>query len=150
MNEDKLQNLANANLELLKVKIELLLNQYFHKPYVLDFRVKSISKLKQKQLLFFQKKGYLLPLESLPDVVGFRISLENESDVIEVSELISKFLKPSRLIDYFNYPKDTGYKAFMYYFENLEVNMEIQIMTIEMMKWTNATHEEHDKRKYFS
>jgi len=50
--------------------------------------------------------------------------------------------------NFFNNPKSTGYKAFNCFYDNWAFNTEIQMMTKEMRDWTNATHNEHNKRKY--
>lgn len=146
--EEKLQLLATEQMEILEPQIIDFLYRYYGKPYVLDRRIKSTSKLKLKQKLFSDQKGYPVALEDLPDIIGFRISVESEAEVEEISELIKQIMRPNKVIDYFNNPKDTWFKAYLYYFENLEVNTEIQIMTEKMKEWTNLTHDEHNIRKY--
>lgn len=146
--EDELQLLATEQMNRLKGRIKRFLDTHFAKPYILDCRVKSIEKLKLKQALFSQKYGYSVKLTDLPDIVGFRISVENEEDVEEVSELVKGFLSPSGVNDHFNNPGENGFKGFVYFFEVFGLNTEIQVMTTRMMEWTNATHDEHNKRKY--
>lgn len=148
--DEKLQLLAEHSMESLEVQIIGILDRHYGRPYTLDRRVKSVDKLKLKQRLFSNIKGYQVSLEELPDIIGFKISVENEEDVEIVSKIIEELMFPTRVIDYFNKPKDTGFKAYLYYFDNFEVNTEIQIMTEKMKEWTNATHEEHNNRKYFS
>lgn len=146
--DEKIRLLAEQWMNDLETKIIYLLERYYGKPYTLDKRVKSTDKLKLKQGLLSNKRGYLVPIEELPDIVGFRISVENDKDVEIVSEIIKYFMLPDRVVDFFNKPKDTGFKAYLYYFKNFEVNTEIQIMTKKMKEWTNETHDEHNKRKY--
>lgn len=147
-NDEKLQLLAEQWMNNLELQIINFLDRCYGKPYTLDKRVKSIDKLKLKQRLFSNKRGYLVPLEELPDIVGFRISVESEEDVEIVSGIVKNLMLPNRVIDYFNKPKDTGFKAYLYYFDKYEINTEIQIMTERMKEWTNATHDEHNNRKY--
>lgn len=148
--EDELQLLAQEQMDRLKGRIKRFLDKHFAKPYILDCRVKTIEKMKLKQTLFLEKYGYQVELTELPDIVGFRISVENEEDVEEVSELVKGYLAPSRVNDYFNNPGEDGFKGFLYFLEVFGLNTEIQVMTTRMMEWTNATHDEHDKRKYDS
>ena len=75
-------------------------------------------------------------------------SVDSESDVYRIFALLNDYFEPSRVIDFFNNPKSTGYKAFNCFYDNWAFNTEIQIMTKEMRDWTNATHDEHNKRKY--
>lgn len=145
--DEKLQLLAEAQMNRLTKEIKNFLNTYYDKPYILDSRVKSLDKLRLKQSLMSQKLGYAVELTDLPDIIGLRISVENEQDVEEMSELI-KILLPDKVMDYFNKPKENGFKAYLYYFEKVELNVEIQIMTMRMREWTNVTHEEHDIQKY--
>lgn len=134
MNQDdeNLQLLAEQWMNTLEMQIINFLDKYYGKPYILEKRVKSIDKLRLKQKLFSDKVGYSVSLEDLPDIVGFRISVESEKDVEIMSEIIKNLMLPNRVIDYFNKPKDTGFKAYLYYFNNYEVNTEIQIMTERM------------------
>lgn len=146
--EEFLQITAEEQMERKRIQLESFLNTYYKKPYVLECRVKSIEKLRMKQELLSKKRGYQVDLAKLPDIIGFRISVDEESDVEELSALVQDILNPSRLIDYFNTPRTTGFKAYLYYFEDIGINTEIQIMTIKMKDWTNITHDEHNMRKY--
>lgn len=148
MTDEELQFLAEEQMERLKLQIKEILDKYYAKSYILDSRVKKLDKLRLKQSLFSHKYGFPIELNDLPDIIGFRISVENEKEVEEISELIKKLLFPSRIVDYFNKPKETGFKAYLYYFENIGINTEIQIMTTRMMEWINITHDEHNNRKY--
>ena len=148
LEEDVFFKLAENQLSLFEVKIKNLLDSYYRKPYILDSRVKNINKLKKKQLYLSDIYNYPVELFDIPDIVGFRISVPTEEDVVEVSKIVKDKLLPTRLVDYFNKPRETGFKAFLYYFQDCKINTEIQIMTEEMMEWTNATHEEHNIRKY--
>lgn len=145
--DEKLQLLAEDQMNILTKEIENFLNRYYDKPYILDSRVKSPYKLRLKQSLISSKKGYPIKLTELPDIIGLRISVETEQDVEEMNELI-KILSPDKVVDYFNKPNENGFKAYLYYFEKVGLNVEIQIMTMRMREWTNATHEEHDTQKY--
>ena len=147
LEDEELQLLAEEQMNRLRTEIQKYLNKFYDKTYILDSRVKSPDKLKMKQTLISSKKGYPIKLNDLPDIIGLRISVETEQDVEKMSELI-KGLSPSKVMDYFNTPRENGFKAFLYYFENIGINVEIQIMTVQMMEWTNATHKEHDTKKY--
>lgn len=148
LEEEELQRLAGELMNILKEEIKNFLDKYYDRPYILDSRVKNLDKLKMKQALFSSEEGYQIKLSALPDIVGFRISVETEKNVEDLSELIKNRLLPNGIIDYFNKPKENGFKAFLFHFEDFGINTEIQIMTIRMMEWTNSTHEEHDYRKY--
>ena len=143
---------AEVNLENFKKAILYVLNSYYKKPFVLDYRIKSKEKLLLKQKLLEARDKEPVTISSLADIVGFRISVDTEDDVKEVSQLINKLFRVTRCIDYFSNPSPSGFKAFMYYFEDNNdsnmVNTEIQVMTKEMMHWTNETHKEVDERKY--
>ncbi len=142
--------LLEAEKQLEKFKEELLqfLTIHYGKSFALDSRIKSAEKLKLKQKFLEAKHQRPIEIYQIPDIIGFRISVDDENEVRVVSDLIESFLNPNRLIDYFNNPRETGFKAKLYYFEDEDFNTEIQVMTRDMMEWTNATHEEHNKRKY--
>ena len=147
-NQYELQNLARIEIEKMTKKITLLLNKYYHKPFVLESRIKDINKLRMQQELYSKRYGYNVSLDELPDIVGFRISVENDSEVIFLGSIIKNFLEPNRFVDYFSNPKESGFKALIYYFKENNINVEIQVMTIEKMYFTNATQKKHDEIKY--
>jgi len=146
--EEKIQFIAEQWLEIFERQMTIFLDSYYGKPYTLDKRIKSVDKIRMKQRFLSEKKGYLVPLKEISDIVGLRISVESEKDVEIVSKIIKEEALPRKIIDYFNKPKDTGFKAYLYYFENFEVSTEVQIMTEKMKEWTNATHDEYNHRKY--
>ena len=76
------------------------------------------------------------------------MAVDSESDVVELSQLIEKDLKPNRKVDHFSQPTASGFKANLYYFHVDTTNVEIQVMTKEMELWTNQTHDEYNSQKY--
>lgn len=144
--EEYLENLFFLEIEEIKDTLINILNQSGIS-YQLEFRVKSLEKIRQKQLLF-KERSKPCSLFDVPDILGFRISVDSESDVYRIFALLNDYFEPSRVIDFFNNPKSTGYKAFNCFYDNWAFNTEIQMMTKEMRDWTNATHDEHNKRKY--
>ena len=141
INDEQLQEMACKELETLKDNLIDFLEKNYNKPYELDCRVKTPEKLREKQKLMNYSS-----IIACKDIIGFRISVDSEDEVLELSRLVES-LGPNSVVDYFNKPRETGFKAFLYYFE-LDINTEIQIMTKEMKEWTNKTHDEHNKRKY--
>lgn len=144
--EEYLEELAFLEMEEIKEVLNNLLSNCGFS-YELECRVKSLDKIHQKQALY-EERNVPSTLNDIPDIIGFRISVENEEEIIRIYELINRFFNPIRVIDFFNRPKQTGYKAFNCFYDNWAFPTEIQIMTKEMREWTNATHEEHNKRKY--
>lgn len=144
--EKYLEELAFLEMEEIKVEIMSILSQY-DKPYILDSRVKSLNKIHQKQTLY-QERNEPSTLEDIPDIIGFRIAVDSEEEIIRIYDLINSIFSPVRVIDFFNYPKATGYKAFNCFYDIWGLNTEIQIMTKEMRDWTNATHDEYNQIKY--
>lgn len=144
--EEYLEELAFLEMEEIKEVLNNLLSNCGFS-YELECRVKSLDKIHQKQTLY-EERNKPSTLNDIPDIIGFRISIESEEEVIRIFSLINSHFKPIRVVDFFNYPKVTGYKAFNCFYDNWTFKTEIQIMTKEMRDWTNATHEEHNKRKY--
>lgn len=144
--EEYLEELAFLEMEEIKFEIMNILSNY-GKSYTLDCRVKTLEKIHQKQLLY-QERNKPCTLDDIPDIIGFRIAVETQEEVIRIYTLINSIFEPKRVVDFFNYPKSTGYKAFNCFYGNWAFGTEIQIMTKEMRDWTNATHEEHNKLKY--
>ena len=144
--EKYLEELAFLEMEEIKIEIMNILSQY-DKPYILDMRVKSLDKIHQKQALY-SERNKPSSLDDIPDIIGFRIAVDSEEEVIRIYNLINSIFSPVRVIDFFNCPKDTGYKAFNCFYDRWGLNTEIQIMTKDMRDWTNTTHEEHNQRKY--
>ena len=120
----------------------------YGKQFLLEYRIKSLESLKRKQELWQRKYGTIPNIDSLPDIVGYRISVDDENDCEVLSDIISQSLSPKRLIDYYHQPRETGFKAFLYYLQNTSVNSEVQIMSSKMKDWTNETHDEHVRTKY--
>ena len=146
--EEDLFLIAEEEVKLFEPQLRDLIAINYNKPFTLEYRIKSLEKLQRKQILWQQNKGFLPSISQLPDIIAYRISVDDEEDCKIISSIISQFLRPQRLKDYFHIPKETGFKAFLYFFDNRRINTEIQIMSTKMRDWTNATHEEHDSLKY--
>lgn len=144
--QEYLEGLFSLEIEEIKDILINILSQS-GVPYQMEFRVKSLEKIHQKQLLF-KERNQSCELFDVPDILGFRISVDTERDVYKVFALLNDYFEPIRVVDFFNNPKSTGYQAFNCFYDNWAFNTEIQIMTKEMRDWTNATHDEHNKRKY--
>lgn len=144
--EEYLETLFSLEIEEIKDSLINILSQSGIS-YQLDFRVKSLDRIHQKQLLF-KERNRPCELFDIPDILGFRISVDSKADVYSIFALLNTCFEPSRVVDYFNSPKSTGYQAFNCFYDNWAFNTEIQIMTNEMRDWTNATHDEHYKMKY--
>ncbi len=146
--ESDLEELAFLEMEEIKTMLVNFLNNNCDFSYEVEARVKSLDKLKQK-LALYSSMGVENPtLIDIPDIIGFRISLDNEAEVIKMINLINNFAEYHRTIDNFTYPKETGFKAFAFYYNCFGFNTEIQIMTKNMRNWTNKTHKEYDNKKY--
>jgi len=120
----------------------------YGKPFLLEYRIKSLESLKRKQKLWKREYGNIPNIDSLPDIVGYRISVDDETDCEVLSDIISQSLSPQSSIDYFHQPRETGFKAFLYYLQNTKVNSEVQIMSSKMRDWADETHDEHERTKY--
>lgn len=132
--EEDLTKLFSLEIEEIKDVLINILNRSGI-PYQLEFRVKSLEKIRQKQLLF-KERSKPCSLFDVPDILGFRISVDSEIDVYRIFSLLNDYFEPSRVIDFFNNPKSTGYKAFNCFYDNWAFNTEIQMMTKEMRDWT--------------
>ncbi len=111
--------------------------------YELDFRVKSLDKIHQNQLLFKENNG-VSDLSDIPDIIGFRISVDSDQEVLRIFDLLFDYFIPISVGDVFNHTNNTGYKAFSCYYDVWGINTEIQIMTKNMRDYINSHHEEHD------
>lgn len=145
--EEYLEELAFLEMKEIENELENILSKNYDKSYILDSRVKSLEKIHLKQQ-YREERSDPSNILDVPDIVGFRISVESEEDVIRMFGLINSHFEPVRVVDFFNYPKNTGYKAFNCFYDNWGFKTEIQIMTKTMRDWTNATHDEHNERKY--
>lgn len=128
MTEENLEELAFLESEEQRVILKELLDLKYGQDYILECRIKSMEKIKLKQELYRERYGDF-SLFDVPDIIGFRISVDTEEDVGKVMSLILNSYRPTRIIDFFNNPKSTGYKAYNVFFENLIINTEIQVMT---------------------
>lgn len=140
---------AEEQLEKLKEKVSNIILQHFDGDFTIETRIKSDVALERKKAIMDcqQQKGYK-EIFDIPDIIGLRILTENENDCYVISEILNTHFSPSRIIDYFTQPRDTGFKAYLYFYTNLDIHSEIQIMTYQMRDWTNSTHKEHELRKY--
>ena len=139
---------VKAELHLVKIEEEIreLLNREYGKPYELECRIKTEESLLRKYNEFSELCKE--QVSNVPDILGFRISVVSQEDCPLIAELVVNNLKSKDVIDYFNSPKETGFKAYLCYLENQPVTTEIQIMSQAMRDWTNLTHKEHEIRKY--
>lgn len=143
-----IHNSAKIQLENFRVILEKFLTVYYKKEFSLDYRIKSVEKMMKKIQLRRNQYGQAYGAQNLPDIIGFRLSVNTEDEVIELSNLIERELNPTRKVDHFITPTDSGFKANLYYFNLNGVNIEIQVMTKEMELWTNKTHDEYNSRTY--
>lgn len=147
-NYDVLYLSAQQEVEILLPKLQSIISSNYAKPFLLEYRIKSLESLKRKQELWKRKYGNIPSVDSLPDIIGYRISIDNEEDCEVLFDIINQSLNPQGLIDYYHNPKESGFKAFLCYLQNNDVNSEIQIMSSKMRDWTNETHDEHETTKY--
>lgn len=137
-------NIVLSEKERIKEILLDFLYRQFGKHFTLEERIKSIDKIKMKQQLIGNDD-----IHAIGDIIGFRISVDSDGDVLKLISIFNKWIDKERMIfDYFNRPKETGFKAYLIQFRNNFIPYEIQIMTKKMRDWTNKTHAEHDKRKY--
>lgn len=151
MQEEEYLNLLESEKSLIEQELNNNLG-LLGKNYTLESRIKDIEKVRIKQE-YLKIKGRPHKLTDVDDIIGFRISAENDEDLF----LIKAFLEGTffciyemvKIVDFYANPKDTGYKAFNIFFVSPRgIRFEIQMMTNEMKRWTNETHQEHDRRKY--
>lgn len=139
---------AKIQQEKFQVMLENYLKMYYKKEFSLDYRIKSVEKMMKKIQLRRKQYGQAYGAQNLPDIIGFRVSVNTEDEVIELSNLIEIGLNPIRKVDHFVTPTNSGFKANLYYFNLNGINIEIQVMTKEMELWANQTHDEYNSRKY--
>ena len=139
---------AKIQQEKFQVMLENYLKMYYKKEFSLDYRIKSVEKMMKKIQLRRKQYGQADGAQILRDIIGFGVSVNTEDEVIELSNLIEIGLNPTRKVDHFVTPTNSGFKANLYYFSLNGVNIEIQVMTKEMELWTNQTHDEYDSQKY--
>ena len=146
MNEEKLQILAQKQLkEIEKLIKKHLLN--YDKKYILESRVKTPYKIRLKQG-WLKNLGKPYEFSDINDIIGFRICVENEIEVEKLTNYFSDNFNEIDRVDYFNNPKMNGFKAYLLYFCEEKIEFEIQFMTLEMLEFTNLTHDQHDELKY--
>lgn len=144
--EEYFDKLTTLEMEEIKDMIVNLLNK-FDVSYELEYRNKELAKLKRK-IEYRKGKGFKNEnILNIPDIIGFRIVVESEEDVLKIRDILNN-TRYDRIIDNFNFPKESGFRDFAYYYACFGFNTEIQIMTKSMRDWTNATHEEYEMRKY--
>lgn len=144
-----------ALLENEKTLIEEEISKYlkiFGKKYVLDSRIKNPEKVRIKQE-YLRIKGRPNKITDIDDIIGFRISAENDEDLLSIKAFLERTLfceyEMVKCVDFYSKPKETGYKAYNIFFISTHgICFEIQMMTEDIRKWTNSTHKEHDIRKY--
>ena len=165
---EKLQERFSNCLENYRTFIETLLKANYGKPYQIDYRVKSPEKIVYKLQTRLKEKAFAKDLiihmryndeecrmalarerlSLINDQVGIRISVDDENEVLALIKLLGDFFTPEGTADYFSTPKESGFKAFVYYLTIDGINIEIQLMTNKMRDWTNQTHDEYDIKTY--
>lgn len=148
----KLYFKAKKEIKSFEQKFQAYIKRIYKDEFLLEHRIKSLKSIKRKQS-FAEHNGSKLNLSQIPDLVGYRISVHNESDRNYLANLLffdgkswDKRLEPDYVINYFDPPRESGFNAILYRYENFAVNTEVQIMTFEMRKWTNETHGEYEKK----
>lgn len=130
------------------------INTCFLENYMLEYRLKSLNKINLKLSLFERKHGRKFSVLELPDIIGLRISVDDEISVPYIVRCLlqQEMFQCYGIIDYFNNPKKNGFKAALLQFktqkDGITYNFEIQIMTRSMRKIAEQTHQEHDREKY--
>lgn len=146
--EDTILEDAKRQSEIFKLKLQELIESKYNKSFVIDSRIKSHESLERKKKLWKNKFGRDFSISAFPDVIGYRISVETEEECREIAKILNETIPPQGIIDYYKYPKETGFRAYLYHYTGYGINSEIQIMTFKMKEWTNSTHKEHEERKY--
>ena len=154
---DDLLYTANIMKNTLEESILNLLHREYDKHFILESRIKSVDKIKLKYKLQI-KKGLSGNANGLvPDIIGFRISVDSEDEVDKIKKIfcqnwIGHITHSFLLFDYIRSPKPSGFRAitiqYRVPFFSDEIPFEIQIMTEQMRDWTNKTHLEYDEEKY--
>jgi len=154
MSEEEYLNFLEEQIEEVVNIVRKIMDLNFLGNYILDYRLKSLEKINLKLSLFERNHNRKFSVIELPDVIGLRISVDDEESIpVIVRYLIrQKAFKCYGIIDYFNNPKKNGFKAALLQFRTqksgLQYNFEIQVMTKSMKKFAELTHGEHDKEKY--
>ncbi len=154
MSENEYLNFLEEQVTEVVSTVRGFIDSYFKENYILDYRLKSLEKINLKLSLFKKKHGREYSVIELPDIIGLRISVDDEMNVPQIVRcLISqKIFMCYGVIDYFNNPKSNGFKAELLQFRaqknGIMYNFEIQVMTKAMRKFAEETHREHDKEKY--
>jgi len=96
--KEYLESLFSLEIEEIKDILINILSQS-GVPYQMEFRVKSLEKIHQKQLLF-KERNQSCELFDVPDILGFRISVDTERDVYKVFALLNDYFEPIRVVDF--------------------------------------------------
>ena len=91
---------AKIQQEKFQVMLENYLKMYYKKEFSLDYRIKSVEKMMEKIQLRRKQYGQAYGAQNLPDIIGFRVSVNTEDEVIELSNLIEIGLNPTRKVDH--------------------------------------------------
>ena len=91
---EDLHTRAEFQLESVRQWLEDFLQTHYEKKFVLSYRIKSVEKM----MIKIQYETY--EPQRLPDVIGFRVAVDTEDDVTEISNLIEKELTPIRKVDH--------------------------------------------------
>lgn len=165
---EKLQDRSYICAECCVAFIEMILSNKYGGPYQIDYRVKSPEKIIYKLQTRLGEKAFSSDLfrnindfdnfdrktiasrrlKLVNDQVGIRISVDEEDDVLALIKLFDECCEFDDIVDYFDTPKESGFKAFIYYLRIDGINIEIQLMTNKMRDWTNDTHDEYDIKTY--
>jgi len=96
--------------------IKECLDKYYKKPYSLDSRIKSVDSILRKI------KARNICLQDIPDFIGLRVSVENESDIQVVAKILKQLLGDKVYKDYDHVPDDMkeGKRIKFFPFQNNE------------------------------
>ncbi len=154
MSEEEYLNFLEGQIEEVVNMVRDYIDTCFFGNYILEYRLKNLNKINLKLSLFERKHGRKFSVIELPDIIGLRISVDDE---IRVPYMVRCLLQQETfqcygIIDYFSNPKSNGFKAVLLQFKTqkngITYNFEIQVMTKSMRKIAEQTHQEHDKEKY--
>lgn len=78
--------------------------------------------------------AYSLKMGLLDEKIIYQIGVQDDFQIAFLSGVIESLLNPLGKDDYFYKPKDDGFKASVYYFNEEGNEIEIQVMTLSMME----------------
>ncbi len=152
--EDEYLDYMRNNMQVGIKYLKCTLDAFYHQDYILECRLKSKEKIHIKQQFLIQKypdsEEFLKDISNMPDIVGFRISVDSLEDVKEIAKVLSSNADFYKELNYYEKPKESGFRAIVLQFwsDVSGFRYEIQLMTKEMRMWVNHTHRDYDEEKY--